>query len=175
MPAFTLVPASPHRVAAFAVLFGAASLLGPLQAARAQTPEEVPSQRSEAAAAVHPVAMRAHSARHETIDQRIASLHASLKITPDEATQWDNVAQTMRDNEAAMQKLAADARATPAETVSAPDDLKAYQKFAQAHVDGLARLSTSFETLYTAMPDAQKKLADQVFASFGHPANNARK
>jgi len=51
--------------------------------------------------------------------------------------------------------------------MTAVDDLKMYQKFAQAHVDGLQNLISSFETLYNSMPDAQKKIADQVFRTSG--------
>jgi hypothetical protein len=40
-----------------------------------------------------------------------------------------------------------------------------YQKFAQAHVDGLKNMLSHFEGLYAAMPDAQKKIADEVFRS----------
>ena len=40
-------------------------------------------------------------------------------------------------------------------------------RFAHAHVDGLANLTNAFEKLYTAMPDAQKKVADQAFRNFG--------
>ena len=47
--------------------------------------------------------------------------------------------------------------------MTAVDDLKSYGQFAQAHVDGLKGLTASFETLYNSMPDAQKKVADQVF------------
>jgi periplasmic protein CpxP/Spy len=47
-------------------------------------------------------------------------------------------------------------------------DLQSYQQFAQAHVDGLKNLTAAFSTLYDAMPDAQKKVADQVFQTSGH-------
>jgi hypothetical protein len=47
--------------------------------------------------------------------------------------------------------------------MSAMDDLKMYQTVSQAHVDGLKNLISSFSTLYSAMPDAQKKVADTVF------------
>ena len=52
---------------------------------------------------------------------------------------------------------------TPPKNMTAVEDLKTYQKFAQAHVDGLKNLISSFDTLYAAMPDAQKKIADEVF------------
>jgi hypothetical protein len=50
------------------------------------------------------------------------------------------------------------------------DDLNTYEKFAQAHVDGLKNLTSSFETLYTAMPDPRKKNADEVFKTSGRAA-----
>jgi hypothetical protein len=102
----------------------------------------------------------------ETVEHRIASLHAALKITPDEETGWDSVAQSMRENEAVMQKLVADRSAEP-HTISAVEDLRTYERFSQAHVNGLKTLIDSFETLYQAMPDDQKALADQVFRKFG--------
>ncbi len=103
----------------------------------------------------------------ETIDQRIAKLHKALEITPDEETSWTGVATAMRDSAATMQKLAADNAAEPAQSQTAVDDLKTYERFAHAHVDGLANLTNAFEQLYAAMPDAQKKVADQVFRGFG--------
>jgi hypothetical protein len=69
----------------------------------------------------------------------------------------------MRENAADMDKLVAATRTTPPQNMSAGDDLKSYQKFAQAHVDGLKNLISSFEKLYATMPDAQKKVADGVF------------
>ena len=71
----------------------------------------------------------------------------------------------MRENAAAMDKLIAETRTTPPQNMTAVDDLKMYQKFAQAHVDGLKNLLSHFEALYAAMPDAQKKIADEVFRS----------
>ena len=70
----------------------------------------------------------------------------------------------MRENAAAMDKLVAATRTTPPQNMSAVEDLKTYQKFAQAHVDGLKNLISSFGKLYDAMPDAQKKVADEVFS-----------
>jgi hypothetical protein len=66
-----------------------------------------------------------------------------------------------------MDKLAAQARTTPPQNMTAVEDLRMYQKFAQAHIDGLKNLIASFEKLYAAMPDAQKKIADQVFTTSG--------
>jgi hypothetical protein len=74
----------------------------------------------------------------------------------------------MRENAAAMDTLVAANRTTPPQNMTAVEDLKTYQKFAEAHVDGLKNLISSFSTLYDAMPDAQKKTADGVFNTAGH-------
>jgi hypothetical protein len=71
----------------------------------------------------------------------------------------------MRENAAAMDKLTASNRTVAPQSMTAVEDLKTYQQFAQAHVDGLKNLAS---TLYEAMPDAQKKTADEVFRTSGH-------
>jgi hypothetical protein len=115
--------------------------------------------------APHTTAAKATSSQPETVDQRIANLHKSLKITADEESAWNAVALAMRDNADAMQKLIEQRDADAAKPMTAVDDLSSYQQFAQAHADGLKNLIAAFDTLYNAMPDQQKKLADQVFAS----------
>ena len=102
----------------------------------------------------------------QTVDQRIAQLHTELKITPGEETNWQAVAQAMRDNAAAIRKLATENASR--HNLTAVEDLQRYTQFAQAHVDGLKNLTGAFETLYNAMPDPQKKLADQVFQRSRH-------
>jgi hypothetical protein len=115
----------------------------------------------------HPAAYRAYGLRRETLDQRIASLHAALRITPGQEADWSKVADVMRRNDSDMQKLVADRKALGSQELSAVDDLKTYQKFTQAHVDGLKDLIVSFETLYSAMPQDQRSIADHVFAKYG--------
>ena len=105
--------------------------------------------------------------KRETVEQRIAMLHSELKITPGEEAGWTPVAQAMRDNEAAMQKLVAERTAQSPKAISAVDDLRTYERFTQAHVSGLKNLISSFETLYQAMPAPQKAVADQAFRKFG--------
>jgi protein CpxP len=106
-------------------------------------------------------------AKQETVDQRITSLHDALQITPQEEPKWDRVARVMRDNAAAMQKLIAE-RDAQAPNITAVQDLQEYEKFTQAHVTGLRKLTVSFDTLYKSMPPAQQKIADEVFQNFGH-------
>jgi protein CpxP len=154
-------PASLVRSVAIAALMAATFLSTPLIATGAL------AQAAATPAAATPAAANSTETKGETVEQRITDLHASLKITPSEETQWNGVAQAMRENAAAMDKLVATNRTSPPQNMSAVDDLKSYQQFAQAHVDGLKNLIGAFSTLYNAMPDAQKKVADQVFLTSG--------
>jgi hypothetical protein len=165
-----------------AMLAGAAMIATPLTQVRAQdvssqNPSGMAGQNATDPSAKNPGAgnsgmsnsgmshsgMAGQEAKAESVDERIDSLHAELKITPDEENDWKKVAETMRDNASRMEKLASETRSQNSETMSAVDDLKTYEKFAHAHVEGLKNLTSSFETLYKAMPEAQKKVADQVF------------
>jgi hypothetical protein len=156
------------RSIAIATLMGATMLVSPLTAARADGLAGAPIQLAQAAAKPIPAVAGATEAKPETVEQRIASLHTALAITSAEEPDWTTVAQAMRDNAAAMQKLVAEKMAEAPQGMTAVDDLKTYAKFAQAHVDGLKNLTASFESLYKSMPDAQKKVADGVFANSRH-------
>lgn len=112
--------------------------------------------------------------RRETVDQRIASLHTSLDITPSEESDWNGVTKAMRESAGVMEKLMAEKSAKGPASMTALDDLKTYQKFAEAHAEGLRKLTSSFARLYKSMPDAQKKVADQVFQDFGHARPESR-
>ena len=171
MPSFThaiAVSAPVLRSAAIAALLGAMMLAGPLGAARADTASNRTIQLAQATTSPqHHAANAVTEPRTETVEQRITKLHAALQITPAEDSKWNAVAQAMRGNAAAMDALVAQTRDTASRNMTAIDDLRSYQKFAQAHVDGLKSLTESFATLYDSMPDAQKKIADQVFGSSG--------
>jgi protein CpxP len=165
MPYFTHRIAAPSplvRTVAIAALMGATFLATPLTATRAL-----------AQAAATPAAGTAAETKGETVEQRITALHASLKITPAEETKWNDVAQAMRDNAAAMDKLVATNATTPSQNLSAVQDLETYQQLAQAHVDGLKNLRSAFGTLYDAMSADQKKVADKVFQASGTLAGSA--
>ena len=152
------------RSVAIAALMGATMLATPLTAARAE--QAVAPQNQAAKAATN-------ETKGETVEQRITNLHAALKITADQDAKWNAVAQAMRENAGNMDKLVAATRTTPSQNRSAVDDLKTYERFAQAHVDGLKNLISSFTVLYAAMPDAQKKVADTVFDTSERKADAA--
>jgi hypothetical protein len=159
-----------NRSFAYAALLGATMLVAPLAGARADTVGNAAFQLAQAttppaAGPAKAAGAAAVDSKGETVEQRITTLHAELKITPAEDANWNAVAQSMRENASNMDKLVAESRTTSPQSMSAVDDLKMYQKFSQAHVDGLKNLISSFSTLYAAMPDAQKKVADSVFQS----------
>ena len=158
------------RSVAITALLGAAMLLSPLTGAYAESATNTPTRIAQGAGPQNSAAREAVSTKAETVEERISSLHAKLRITPAEEANWNGVAQTMRDNAATMEKLLAERKAKDPESMTAIQDLKTYEKFAHAHFDGLKNLIASFETLYNAMPDEQKKVADEVFESFGHEA-----
>jgi periplasmic protein CpxP/Spy len=96
-----------------------------------------------------------------------------LNITPAEESLWNPVADTMRANTAAVDKVV-DKRAATLASATAIDVLNAYADVAQAHADSVKKLSAAFAPLYAAMPDAQKKLADEVFTQRGHDTKVAQ-
>ena len=115
-----------------------------------------------------PAAAAATSNKPETVEQRIKALKAALKITPDQESKWDGVAKAMRENAAAMDKLVQEKKGKMA-NMNAVDDLRTYQEFSQANLDGLKNLTSAFKTLYDTMTPDQKKNADHVFDSYGPP------
>ena len=117
-----------------------------------------------------PAAAAATSSKPETVEQRIAMLKTSLKITADQDNKWNAVAQSMRDNASKMEKLVAEKRAIPPEKTTAVDDLKTYQEFTEVRLDGLKHLNSAFKSLYNSMPAEQKKNADMVFEKYGPSA-----
>jgi hypothetical protein len=140
-------------------------LASPLTSARADTVTNAAFQLAQAGTPQTQAGAAATATKGETVEQRIAALRTALKITTDEDAKWNAVAQAMRENASNMDKLVADGRTTAPQNMTAVDDLKMYQKFAEAHVSGLKNLIASFSALYSAMPDAQKKTADMVFQS----------
>jgi hypothetical protein len=135
-----------------------------------QAPSDQPAADQAAPAENQPVASKGHmdhKGEHGmmNVEQRIKTLHAKLKITSDQETDWNTVAQTMRDNETNIDQLIK-ARHANAASMTAIDDLQTYQQIAQAHADGLQKMASSFKTLYGDMSDDQKKNADTVFGSF---------
>ncbi|SAK75582.1 hypothetical protein AWB82_04812 [Caballeronia glebae] len=127
------------------------------------------AQSSAPAAASAPAAQAAASApaaskREARVEERIAQLHSSLKITPQQEEQWSRFADVMRDNGRTMADLYRQ-RIAQRDSMSALDDMKQYEQITQANADGTKRLVEAFEPLYTSLSPEQKKLADTSFRS----------
>jgi hypothetical protein len=160
------------RPLAIASVAGAALLAGSMTPVMAQSQSEKPAvTQSPTDSKKPPAAAAATSSKPETVEQRIDMLKSALKITPQQESKWDGVAQAMRDNASRMEKLVAEKRKLAPDKTTAVDDLKTYQDFAQAHLDGIKHLTSSFKSLYDAMSPDQKKNADQVFESYGTQRN----
>jgi protein CpxP len=95
-------------------------------------------------------------------EDRIKQIHEELHITADQEAKFGKLADVMRANAKDMSE-AVEKREMAEKTATAIDDLKAYQKIAQAHADGLKDLVPAFEGLYSGLSDSQKKEADQLF------------
>jgi periplasmic protein CpxP/Spy len=161
------------RVAtAAAALLGAIVFAAPVYAASATDLPEAPIQVAEAsssnervAAASSPETMaapEAESPSRSSVESRIEDLHRRLKITPEQKTQWDAVAQVMRENAQAMEALQKQ-RASDAKSMDAVGVVKSYGEVVQAHEDGIKKFIPAFEDLYNSMSDSQKKIADSMF------------
>ena len=98
----------------------------------------------------------------ERVENRIKQLHAQLQITPAEQSQWDQFAEVMRDNARDMDREFVQ-RAEQYPTMNAVQNMQSYETIAEAHARHLQKLVPAFDNLYNAMPEQQKKLADQVF------------
>ena len=126
-------------------------------AAPAQT--AVSAQTSDAASS----ASKPNADRDEL---RIKELHDRLKITPDQETLWNNVAQIMRGNDEKIDGLAKE-RHDKAPTMTAVEDLRSYGAITEAHAIGIRTFVPAFEKLYESMSAEQKANADDVFRSAG--------
>jgi protein CpxP len=101
--------------------------------------------------------------RDARVEQQIKDLHAKLKISAAEESQWATVAKTMRESAKELD-AAIDKREASHNTATAVDDLNAYGEVAQAHADAVKKLASAFAPLYASMADDQKRTADDVFA-----------
>lgn len=116
-----------------------------------------------------------HGQKHaDAVEHRIADLHTQLKITDQQAKQWDAFAQTMRDN-ARKADEAFRERAQKLPTMSAPDAMKSYADLTETHADNMKKLSSAFSDLYDVMSPEQKQIADAMYRNPGGKAGGPRK
>jgi hypothetical protein len=89
-------------------------------------------------------------------------LHRKLHITAAQETQWNDLAQVMRDNAKTMVALQTQ-RTADAQSMNALDVVKSYASVIEAHEAGMKKFIPAFEALYNGMSDAQKKTTDSLF------------
>jgi protein CpxP len=134
--------------------------------AMAQTPDSPASAHPPTNAT--PAAMeKADAKRDAAVEHHITDLHSKLKITSAEESQWQKVAETMRENASELDR-AIDKRDASVASATAVDNLNSYAEIAQAHANNVKKLASVFSGLYAAMSDDQKKMADEVFSHREH-------
>jgi periplasmic protein CpxP/Spy len=104
-----------------------------------------------------------HSAR---VDQHIAELKKTLKITPAQDATWETFAAVMRENGEAMEAAIQEREET--KDLDAIHDLQSYAKVTQIHADGAAKLASAFQPVYDSLSPDQKKNADTLFEHSRH-------
>ena len=109
-----------------------------------------------------------HSGRYsaESVEQRIADLHAKLQITPDEEALWGKFAQVMRDNAQQMRQSASE-RASKLKDMNASDNMQSYAQLAMLHAQDLQSLTVAFQPLYASLSQDQQHAADALFREAG--------
>jgi hypothetical protein len=104
----------------------------------------------------------APGAGNQEIEGQIAELRSRLKITPAQQLQFDALAQVMRLNGRAMNKLLA--QQPKGGRPTAVDAVRAGPQFAQANAEGLGRMLPKLEALYGTFGSAEARRGS-VFAS----------
>ena len=155
-----ILPNNFASTAAAALLFlPVTALAQSLPTPTAATPQVAPPPAVSSPIAGHPVAGKN---AEERVERRIAELRTQLRITPAEQQQWDQFAGVMRDNARDMDQIFIQ-RAQQLGSMTALQNMQSYEQLADAHAQHLQKLVAAFQSLYEAMPDQQKQLADQVF------------
>jgi protein CpxP len=144
-------------VAAAALLYVPAAMAQPQSTAVQEATPPPPAAASPMAG--HPVPGKN---AEERVEQRIKELHSQLQITPAEEPQWNEFAQVMRENARDMDQAFMQ-RAQRFPTMNAVQNMQSYEQISEQHAQRVQKLVPAFQKLYDAMPDQQKRLADQVF------------
>jgi len=115
------------------------------------------------------IVLAANKDAHEEdrAELRSKEMHSKLKITSAQEELWAKVDQAMRDDAKTMDNLT-QIRVDHAKDMTAIDDLKSYGELAEAHADGIKKLTPLFADLYASLTDEQKKDADTMFRNGYH-------
>jgi hypothetical protein len=142
------------RIVTLPALVAFALATGP---ALAQEPSSTPSPSSM------PPSTHDHAQRHaDAVERRIENLHAQLKITEQQSSQWDVFAQTLRDNARKADRTFRQ-RSRNVPTMKAPDAMKSCADITQSHAENMKTLAPAFSNLYDVMSPGQKRIADRMY------------
>ena len=95
----------------------------------------------------------------QNIEASIASLRQRLQITPAQETQFNAVANVMRQNA----RSEASAPHQPPANASAVDELRAEIQYDEVELAGMKHLLPTLEALYAVLSPAQRQAADATF------------
>ncbi len=137
--------------------------------AQAAPSEVTPAPAPEESAAT---AAKANAAVDAKVEARIKAMRSRLHITSAQETQWNALAQVMRDNAHGMADLREEAT-EQAKSMTAVDHIKSYAAITDAQAAGIHKFLPAFQALYDTMSDAQKKTADALFRN--HSLAGAKK
>jgi hypothetical protein len=124
-------------------------------------PSATPIVATEAASDSSTQAVGTH---REKVEQRIADMYATLKITKDQEAQWDTFSQVMLDNAQAIDAMATTKDGSTG-TRTAVDSLQGYAEVTEQHAQNVQKLAAAFKPLYAALSVDQQKTADEMFAA----------
>jgi len=156
-------------------VFSTALMLGaPLAVAQQQMTPASPPAASAPSTCTGTTAAAKPSSREARVEARIKSLHAQLKITPDQEREWGTVADVMRQSASNIDELS-QRRSKDRAGMTAVDNLKSYQAIAEAHADEMNKLVPAFTALYAKMSPDQQKNADQAFQPRPRRASTKKK
>jgi hypothetical protein len=128
-------------------LFGCLSIAAsPQIAAAGMPPEFLPVQAQP-------------PAQPPNVEANIASLHQRLQITPTQETQFNAVANVMRQNA----RAEASAPPQPPANANAVDQLRAEIQYDEVELSGMKRLLPALEALYATLSPQQRQTADAIF------------
>jgi hypothetical protein len=98
------------------------------------------------------------------IEGRLAFLKTELKITDAQSTQWNALADAMRQNDKARRDRIEQMRANRGKETNTLERLDARERAAEARTQEVKRFNAAFRPLYEKLSDDQKKTADELFA-----------
>jgi len=158
-------------VVALVAALGASGAVRAPSAAAQDAAAQAQPQAAQPQAPARPDRQHFEPGRH--IDGRIAYLRAELKITSEQAGQWDKVAQAIRENARQMHTAFEQGRANRDQAQSAVARLEMRQRFEAQRAQQSERFLAAFRPLYASLSADQKKAADDLFAPHWHHHHRA--